>query len=167
MRLPKQTRTKLHEASKPIWIEWPPTGPFPRSGQSYRISLKGGSGFQILLSGVRVEKVPITRPEANFEVLAEKHYDAPATLWGLKGTRNSSGDYESEPEPIHDEYQSYISDLGWLKTKALGDRGRSTSRQVNLEAELRVARERGRLGRTRVLEAKLRQHAKKASQLAA
>ena len=151
MRLPKQTRTALHKASKPIWIEWPKPGPFLVGGKSYRVST-GAKPFYILVTEIKPH-----------EALAQIYHDPAATLWGLKGTRNSEGKYESEPEPVKGEWLErqcrLASQASLIPTTEL----RHKEKKKTLEQELQIAKANNRAGRTRKLEAQLSQEARRAA----
>lgn len=152
MKLSKASRKALYEAKTSIWITWP--GPHPRKGKTYRVSLKEGKSFGIIIEGCKL---------GGTEVLAKIHDDPFRPNFGLKGTRNKDGDYESEPERVSEEWESQLAQAAHLRSIANSTDLRQKEKKETLERELQIAKQRNRAGRTRKLEAQLSQEARRAA----
>lgn len=147
MKLNKATRKRLYEAKKPIWISWPLAE--VRSGRTYRVSLKGGKSFGILV---------LKTKERGTKALIKIHDDPTPILPGLRGVRNEAGDYESEPQPVDAEYQAKLSLQANQAAAVLAANQQRRSKVHRLELKRAEAIKLNKPGRVKVLTTRIERY---------
>lgn len=135
MKLPKPTRKLLFSANgKPVEIPWPKSAPEARRGYRYPLHNKDGR---------KACEIVVERVCKEGTVLARVDSDPHRPLYGLNGTRNEHGDYESEPERVSKDYESRLSQEGYQKTVIQGSKLRLEQREQRLAQKLERAKEKG------------------------
>lgn len=122
MNLSTETMAALHKASrkhKAIEIDWPRSQQ-PIAGHTYK--LKNSE------TRIRVEKFYRT----GWKALVRLDHDPIHLLHGLKGSRNASGDYETEPEAVHSTDQKLLDRAGRQVTVIQGAERRREARKLRM-----------------------------------
>lgn len=135
MKLPQKVRKRLYRANV-AEFSWPSDAPEARRGHSYPVyNEKGHKAFQISVESVRRTEETMVKAR----IVDDPH----RPLFGINGTRNEWGDYETEPEQVSASYQAILNREARQKTALLGAHQRRDQRILRTEARLAEARANG------------------------
>lgn len=144
MKLTQKTRKRLYQ-SKVAEFSWPESAPEPRRGHLYAVyNEKGHRAFQIRLESVSRS----TETTVKARIVDDPH----RPLYGINGTRNEWGDYESEPEQVPLSYQDRLDREARQKTALLGAHKRRDQRILRTEVKLAKAQANGHTKAEKTLE---------------